>query len=122
MHRLWKRYPHRRLQDLDAADHHNDGLFDSSDLRPAEQRQEDPSTIQTTAREERDEEVHVMADGRLKGRFVSGSVVNLSRRGLSEEDVSLLSKGMKFSPTPTDIDQAKLKEDLEAYKRRMRLR
>ena len=48
--------------------------------------------------------------------------MNLSRRGLSEEDVSLLSKGLKFSPTPTDIDKAKLKEDLEAYKRRMRLR
>ena len=45
--------------------------------------------------------------------------MNLSRRELSEEDVSLLSKGLKFSPTPTDIDKAKLKEDLEAYKRRM---
>ena len=48
--------------------------------------------------------------------------MNLSRRELSEEDVSLLSKGLKFSPTPTDIDKAKLKEDLEAYKRRMRLK
>ena len=111
-----------RLQDLQAADHHHDEIFDSSDLRPAEPRQEDPTTIQTTSREERDEEVQVTADGRLKGRFVSGSVVNLSRRELSEEDVSLLSKGLKFSPTPTDIDRAKLKEDLEAYKRRMRLR
>ena len=36
--------------------------------------------------------------------------------------MSLLSKGLKFSPTPTDSDKAKLKEDLEAYKRRMRLR
>ena len=32
------------------------------------------------------------------------------------------SKGLQFSSTPTDIDQAKLKENLEAYKRRMRLR
>ena len=110
-----------RLQDLQAADHHHDEIFDSSDLRPAEPRQEDPTTIQTTSREERDEEVLVTVDGRLKGRFVSRSVVNLSRRELSEEDVSLLSKGLKFSPTPTDIDRAKLKEDLEAYKRRIRL-
>ena len=48
--------------------------------------------------------------------------MNLSRRELSEEDISLLSKGLKFSPTPTDIDKAQLKSDLEAYKRRMRLR
>ena len=48
--------------------------------------------------------------------------MNLSRRELSEEDISLLSKGLKFSPTPTDIDKAQLKSDLEVYKKRMRLR
>ena len=61
-------------------------------------------------------------NGRLIGRFVSGSVVNLSRRELSKEDVSLLSKGLKFSPTPTDIDKAQLEADIEDFKRRMRLR
>ena len=75
--------------------------------------EEVPEAVQGVAEDE---------NGRLVGRFVSGSVVNLSRRELSEEDVSLLSKGLKFSPTPTHIDNAKLKEDLEAYKRRMRLR
>ena len=76
-----------------------------------------------------EEEVHVTVqaveeddNGRLIGRFVSGSVVNLSWRELSEEDVSLLSKGLKFSPTPTDIDKAQLKADIEEFKRRMRLR
>ena len=64
----------------------------------------------------------MLENGRLKGRFVSGGVVNLSRRELSEEDISLLSKGLKFSPTPTDIDKAQLKSDLEAFNRRMRLR
>ena len=74
------------------------------------------------SREEEDEEEEmVLENGRLKGQFVSGSVVNLSRRELSEEDISLLSKGLKFSPTPTDIDKAQLKADLEAYSRRMRL-
>ena len=67
-------------------------------------------------------ETEVTENGRLTGRFVSGNVVNLSRKELSAEDISLLSKGLKFSPTPTDIDKAKLKEDLEAFKRRMRLR
>ena len=64
----------------------------------------------------------MLENGSLKGRFISGSVVNLSRRELSEEDISLLSKGLKFSPTPTDIDKAQLKSDLEAFNRRMRLR
>ena len=75
------------------------------------------------SREEEDEEEEiVLVNGRLKGRFVSGSVVNLSRRELSEEEIRFLSKGLKFSPTPTDIDKAQLKADLEAYSRRMRLR
>ena len=121
-----------RLQELSTTDHHNDGLFESSDLQPAEQLEdgalrshqsnEETIAIQATTREEEDEEIHVTEDGRLIGRFVSGSVVNLSRRELSEEDVSLLSKGLKFSPTPTDIDKAQLKSDIDAYKRRMRLR
>ena len=54
--------------------------------------------------------------------FRPWNVVNLSRKELSAEDIRLLSKGLKFSPTPTDIDKAKLKEDLKAFKRRMRLR
>ena len=62
--------------------------------------EEVPETVQGVEEDE---------NGRLVGRFVSGSVVNLSRRELSEEDVSLLSKGLKFSPTPTDIDKAKFK-------------
>ena len=76
-----------------------------------------------------EEEVHMTVqaveeddNGRLTGRFASGRVVNLSRRELSEEDVSLLSKGLKFPPTPTDIDKAQLKADIEKFKRRMRLR
>ena len=111
-----------QVQDLRTTDHHSHDLFDSSDLRQVEQQHERRRTKPTMTRTQEDEEIHVTKDGRLKGRFVSGSVVNLSRRELSEEDVSLLSKGLKFSPTPTDIDKAKRKEDLEAYKRRMRLR
>ena len=110
------------LQDLKTTDHHSHDLFNSIDLRQAEQQHERRRTTPTMMRTQEDEEIQVTDDGRLKGRFVSGSVVNLSRRELSEEDMSLLSKGLKFSPTPTDIDKAKLKEDLEAYNRRMRLR
>ena len=58
----------------------------------------------------------------LEGSFVSGSVVNLSKKVLSEADINLLSKGLKFSPTATDINKAELKEDLDVFKRRIRLK
>ena len=61
-------------------------------------------------------------DGRLTGVFVSGNVVNLSRKVLSEGEVKLLSRGLKFSPTPRDIDKGQLKADLDILKRRMRLK
>ena len=61
-------------------------------------------------------------DGRLTGTFVSEIVVNLSNRILSKAEVGLLSKGLNFSPTPSDLDRSKLKEDIESFKRRMRLK
>ena len=35
-------------------------------------------------------------DGRVMGRFVCGNVVNLSRRIVSYEEISLLSKGLRL--------------------------
>ena len=46
---------------------------------------------------------------RLEGKFVSKNVVNLSRKNLSQFEVSLLSKGLKFVPSTNKIDWAKLK-------------
>ena len=34
----------------------------------------------------------------------------------------LLSKGLKFVPTPNRIDKAKLKQELEVFRRKLRLR
>ena len=45
------------------------------------------------------------SNGRLKGFFVSENVVNLSNRKLSKAEVSLLSKGLKFCPTPNSVDK-----------------
>ena len=52
-------------------------------------------------------------DGRLKGKFVSPNVINLSTRILSNAEISLLSKGLKFIPTPTSVNKALIKEELE---------
>ena len=48
--------------------------------------------------------------------------MNLLKKALSGADIVPLTKGLKFSPTPTDIDKAQLKVDLETFKRKMRLR
>ena len=48
---------------------------------------------------------------RLEGKFVSSNVINLSRRNLSEAEISLLSKGLKFVPTANKIYRAKLKTE-----------
>ena len=58
---------------------------------------------------------------RLEGKFVSSNVINLSRRNLSEAEISLLSKGLKFVPTANKIDRARLKTELEEYGRKLRL-
>ena len=60
-----------------------------------------------------DEPVFMVAEllnDRLKGYFVSDNISNLSHRKLSKAEVSLLSKGLKFCPTPNTIDKSILKE------------
>ena len=50
------------------------------------------------------------------------NVVNLSKRVLSEPDLSLLSKGLKFCPTPEKVDMYALRKDINDYVRRIRLK
>ena len=69
------------------------------------------------------EEVFTEAPGsRLTGVFVSGSVVNLSCKRLTEDQIKLSLRGLRFSPTPRDIDKCLLKLDIEEFKRQMRLK
>ena len=59
---------------------------------------------------------------RIDGKFVSKNVVNLSKRDLNTAEISLLSKGLKFIPTTNTINIAKIKENLEAFGRKLRLK
>ena len=59
---------------------------------------------------------------RIKVKFVSKNVVNLSKRKLTKAEASLLSKGLKFVPTSNHINKARLKMELEAYGRMLRLK
>ena len=49
------------------------------------------------------------------------TVVNLSSRELTEGEVALLSKGLKFCPTPSDLDRYNLRKDINDFIRRIRL-
>ena len=57
----------------------------------------------------------------LEGKFVSSNVSNLSRRNLSQAEISLLPKGLKYVPTANKIKRARLKMELEEYGRKLRL-
>ena len=58
---------------------------------------EKTDTEEQNYQNEPDEKIAVVtSNGRLKGFFVSGNVVNLSIHKISKAEVSLLSKGLKF--------------------------
>ena len=50
------------------------------------------------------------------------TVINLSDRVLSEHEISILSKGLKFVPTPTSVNRTELITDIKQWGRRMRLK
>ena len=59
---------------------------------------------------------------RISGRFVNDKVINLSNKALSDSEISVLSKGLKFVVTPKELDQSQIKIDLENFGRRLRLK
>ena len=61
-------------------------------------------------------------NGRIKSKFLSKNVVNLPKRKLTKAEIALLSKGLRFVPTGNHINKAKLKMELEAYGRMLRLK
>ena len=61
-----------------------------------------------------------LVNERLKGKFVNPNVFNLSMCNLTNNGISLLSKGLKFVLTPMGINKAVIKEELETYGRKLR--
>ena len=68
--------------------------------------------------QETDDNRAKLKDNRLEGKFVSKNVINLSQRQLTKSEISLLSKGRKFVPTPNRMNKAKLKQELEIFGRK----
>ena len=59
-------------------------------------------------------------NGRLKGYFCSDVVFNLSHKVLTDLEISVLGKGLGFSPTPTFINEVDLRRDFVNFSRKMR--
>ena len=59
---------------------------------------------------------------RLKGNFVCKNVDNLSKRNFNDAEISLLLKGLNFVLTCNNIDDIKLKMELEPFGRMLRLK
>ena len=57
------------------------------------------------------------ASNRIKGKCVSHNVFNLSRWNITNDKLSLLSKGLSFVPTPERIDQWQVKNDSEIWQK-----
>ena len=70
---------------------------------------------------EKPSDAATVLDGRCEGKFVSPNVINLSKRHLSKGEISFVSKGLKFTPTPKHINKALIKEELETCGRKLRL-
>ena len=57
---------------------------------------------------------------RLKGYFCSKSVFNLSKKVLTETEISVLEKGLDFAPIQKSLNEPELRKDFEEFSRRMR--
>ncbi len=56
----------------------------------------------------------------MEEKYTQKSVLNYSSMILNENHISLLSKGLKFCPTPGNPNNGELREDLDKLHRRMR--
>ena len=72
-------------------------------------------------RENQSGETNVVNDQCTNGRskFVSDNVVNISDRVLTQAEVSLLSRGLKFCPTPV-VDISAVKRDIKEFGRKLK--
>ncbi|XP_061190029.1 uncharacterized protein LOC133197859 [Saccostrea echinata] len=52
---------------------------------------------------------------------IDPKVINLSSRPLNAAEIKLLSKGLKFTPTPSDSNLQELSKDIKEYTRKLRL-
>ena len=57
-----------------------------------------------------------------QSKFISDNVVNLSERIFTKSEISVLSKGLKFCPTPRDLDNISIRNDIKEFGRKLKCR
>ena len=98
-----------------------DTLSRHSDLPKGKRKRRMKKTAKHAKRKEiTKESVHQEVDP-CSESGMQETVTNLSNYCLSEEEKTLLSKGLKFIPDRTKVDKLKLLTDLGNWERRMRL-
>lgn len=55
-----------------------------------------------------------------RAEMVDPKVINLSSRSLNEAEINLLSKGLKFTPTPNESNPQDLTTDIKEYTRKIK--
>ena len=82
------------------------------DMDEEEKNQEELVMHEKQLDVDNEQAVNVGGETGKQTKFVSDNVVNLSNRVLSEAEISLLSKGLKFCPTPLELDRSAIKRIL----------
>ena len=122
-------------QRIDFAEIHRSLLEDDFDNQPPEIERKTRTIGESTNEEvhkfnedinadesQRNFEVKMDANGRIEGRFENNRVFNLSKRALTESEISISSKGLKFVTTSKETDYSQIKINLENFGRRLRLK
>ena len=66
--------------------------------------------------------IGILQPGQSMQDYIGHSVINLSDKTLSPDQLKALSKGLTFCPTPWEPDMASIITNLEAFFRKMRLK
>ena len=69
------------------------------------------------------EEVKIIIDQLIDeetDKFVSDNAVNISNKVLTQAEISLLSKGLKFCPTPKELDWSAIKRVVKEFCRKIK--
>ena len=64
----------------------------------------------------------ILAPGKTMDNYIGMSVINLSDHDLTLTQVTALSKGLSFCPTPWEPDMASIMSNLDGFFRKMRLK
>ena len=72
-----------------------------------------------TAEKATEHDVNVTSLGRLRGRFCSDIIFNLSHMVLSDAEINVLEKGLDFAPIQRKINEPELREYFEKFCHRM---